>query len=185
MSETGDHETNEENFSDEQMEAKTPAHEEEVVEEVETLEKKHDEVDYKAKFYYLAAELENLNRRHEREKQNLLKYGNEKLLSSLIEVFDNFSRSLEAMKKDAESDERIKNIFTGVEMVGTQFFDVLKQNGVEEVKTEGENFDPNFHEALVQQEVKGKKEGEIVSVFQKGFILNGRLIRAAKVIVAK
>lgn len=148
------------------------ASEEEVVEE-----------DFKSKFYYLAAEMENLRRRHDRETQNLLKYGNEKILSSLLDVVDNLDRTLLAISTD--EDEKVKNIFTGIDMVKKQMTDVLLQNGLEEVESLGKVFDPNFHEALAQQPAEGREDDEILSEFQKGYILNGRLLRAAKVVVVK
>ncbi len=150
---------------------------------VEVLEPKKEEEDFKAKYLYLAAEMENMRRRYEREKEGLIKYGNEKVLSGLLEVVDNLDRTLEAIAND--EDEKIKNIVTGIEMVRNQFLDVLKNNGLDEVKALGEEFDPNFHEALAQQPAEGKKDQEILSVFQKGYLLNGRLLRAAKVIVVK
>jgi molecular chaperone GrpE len=83
-----------------------------------------------------------------------------------------------------DQDPKVKNIVFGVDMVKKQFSDVLLKNGLSEVKTEGV-FDPNFHEAMGQVEAEGKTSGQIVSVQQKGYILNGRLTRAAKVTVAK
>ncbi|MBK23997.1 MAG: nucleotide exchange factor GrpE [Halobacteriovorax sp.] len=150
---------------------------------VEVLEPKKEEEDFKAKYLYLAAEMENMRRRYEREKEGLIKYGNEKVLSGLLDVVDNLDRTLEAISSD--EDEKIKNIVTGIEMVRNQFLEVLKNNGLEEVKALGEEFDPNFHEALAQQPAEGKNDQEILSVFQKGYVLNGRLLRAAKVIVVK
>ncbi len=146
-------------------------------------EQKKDEVDYKSQYFYLAAEMENMRKRHDRERQNFIKFGNEKIVKSLLDVLDNLDRTLGAVT--ADSDEKVRNICQGVEMVRKQFFDVLSDNGVKEVEAEGQTFDPNFHEALTQQAVEGKKENEIINVFQKGYILNGRLVRAAKVIVAK
>ncbi len=139
--------------------------------------------DYKSKYLYLAAEMENMKRRFERERENFLKYGNEKVLSALIEVVDNFDRSIEALKDD--KDEKIINIRVGIEMVRTQFLDTLKQHGLEAVQALGQEFDPNFHEAIGEQPTEGKKDQEVVQEYQKGYLLNGRLLRAAKVIVAK
>ena len=147
----------------------------------DSAEKKAED-DFKEKFYYLAAEMENIKRRHSKEKENLIKFGNEKVLSGLIEVVDNLDRTLEALVGD--EDEKVKNIVTGVEMVRTQFLDVLKNNGLERLNVIGEIFDPNFHEALAQQPAEGKKDQEIIQEFQKGYVLNGRLLRAAKVVIA-
>ena len=150
----------------------------EVVEENEETEQE----DFKAKFYYLAAEMENMKKRNEREKDNLLKYGNEKVLSGLLEVVDNLDRTVDAISND--EDEKIKNIFNGIEMVRKQFLDVLKSSGLEKVEAVGEIFDPNFHEAMAQQPAEGKKDQEVIQVFQHGYKLNGRLLRAAKVVIA-
>ena len=153
------------------------------VEVLEAAKEEKEEEDFKAKFYYLAAEMENLRKRNERETQNLLKYGNEKILSSLLDVVDNLDRTLQAIVND--EDEKVKNIAVGINMVSTQMTDVLKNNGLEEVESVGKIFDPKFHEALAQQPAEGKKDDEIISEFQKGYILNGRLLRAAKVVIAK
>jgi molecular chaperone GrpE len=141
------------------------------------------EEDFKAKYYYLAAELENMRRRNEREKENLLKYGNEKVLSGLIGVVDNFDLSVNAMR--ADNDEKVKNIVKGIDMVRNQFLDVLKQNGLVQVEALGKKFDPNFHEALSQAPAEGKEDEVVLQVYQPGYTLNGRLLRAAKVVVVK
>ena len=140
------------------------------------------EEDFKEKFYYVAAEMENMKRRFSKEKENLLKFGNEKVLTGLVDVVDNLDRTLDALADD--EDEKVKNIVTGIEMVRTQFLDVLKNNGLERVSCLGEVFDPNFHEALSQAPAEGKKDQEIIQEFQKGYVLNGRLLRAAKVVIA-
>ena len=155
----------------------------EVAEEDKETEKEAAEEDYKAKYYYLAAEMENMRKRFDRERENFIKYGNEKILTGLIEVVDNLDRTLESLSEDG--DEKVKNIVVGVEMVQKQFLGVLKQNGLEAVETEGKIFDPNYHEAIGQQESEDKEEDEIISVYQKGYILRGRLLRAAKVMIAK
>jgi molecular chaperone GrpE len=176
-------ETNAEDHQDEQVCAtEEEANETEVVDEVAE-EEKDEEVDYKEKFYYLAAEMDNMKRRADREKESLLKYGNERVLSSLVEVVDNLERTLDAINND--EDEKVKNIYVGIDMVRNQFMDVLKSNGMTEVESLGEIFDPKFHEAMTQQPAEGKKDDEIISVFQKGYTLNGRLLRAAKVVIAK
>lgn len=140
-------------------------------------------LEFKDKFYYVAAEMENLKKRHERDMQNQIKYGSEKILKGLLEVVDNLERTMMAISND--EDEKVKNIYVGVDMVKNQFIDVLKQNGLEQVETEGKIFDPNFHEAMAQQPAEGKEDQEIIQVYQQGYTLNGRLIRAAKVVVAK
>jgi molecular chaperone GrpE len=178
--------TNEETkqeFQDEQVEAQGEAHEEKVEEEVEVLEKKHEEVDYKEKYYYLAAEMQNMQRRYDKEKESLLKYGSEKILRDLLEVVDNFERTLSFIAND--SDEKVKNIAVGIDMINKQFMETLKKHGLTQVEALGKAFDPNFHEALAQQPSEGKQDQEIIHVHQNGYVLNERLIRPAKVVIVK
>lgn len=143
---------------------------------------KKDETDYKAKYFYVAAEMDNYRKRMEREKENLLKYGNEKVLSDLLQVVDNFDRTIDMLKGD--EDAKIKNIVTGLNMVSKQFLDALAKHGLTAVESIGKDFDPNFHEALAQEYVEGAKPNQVVKEFQRGYSLNGRLIRPAKVVVA-
>lgn len=145
--------------------------------------KKQDKKDneFESKFYYLAAEFENTKKRFEREKENLIKYGNEKVLTGLIGVIDNFDLTINALKND--EDEKVVNIVKGIDMVRGQFLDVLKQNGLTAVEALGKIFDPNFHEAVAQAPAEGKENHEIITEYQKGYILNGRLLRASKVVV--
>jgi molecular chaperone GrpE len=146
-------------------------------------ELKKTEEDYKAKYYYLAAEMENMRRRMQREKEDVIKYGSTKILESLLGVLDNFDLTVNALKLD--NDDKIKNITTGIDMVKNQFLDVLKQNGLTTIEALGKQFDPNFHEAMSQEAAPGKKDEEVLAEFQKGYILNGRVIRASKVKIAK
>ena len=142
-----------------------------------------EEESFKEKFFYLAAEMQNLQKRFDKEKQDLLKYGNEKILSGLLEVLDNFDRTLGFIKND--EDHKVKNIVVGIEMIAKQFFDLLERNGLKKVEALGKQFDPNFHEALGEEACEGKENGEIIKVQQEGYELNGRLLRAAKVTVCK
>lgn len=171
-------ENNKDNPETEEKKTKTEA-------EAEALPKdeaKKEEVDYKAKYFYIAAEMDNYRKRMEREKENLLKYGNERVLQDLIQVIDNFDRTLEMLQGD--EDQKVKAIVTGLNMVNKQFLDTLGKQGLTPIESIGKDFDPNFHEALAQEYVEGKRPNEIIKEFQKGYILNGRVIRAAKVVVA-
>ena len=143
---------------------------------------KKEEVDYKAKYFYIAAEMDNFRKRMEREKENLIKFGNERVLSDLIQVVDNFERTIEMLKFD--QDPKIKNIVTGIDMVQKQFIDTLSKHGLTPVQSVGKDFDPNFHEAMAQEYAEGAKPNQVLKEFQKGYTLNGRLVRAAKVVVA-
>lgn len=168
-------------------ETETDNAEDNVDEKAEAFEQANEgqkqEDDFKEKYYYLAAEMDNLRKRFDREKEGLLKFGSEKILGSLIEVVDNLDRTIDATS--GETDEKVVKIVEGIEMVRKQFLDVLKNNGLERVEALGKTFDPNFHEALSQVADDTKQDEEIVQEYQKGYVLNGRLLRAAKVVIAK
>lgn len=145
-------------------------------------EAKKEEIDYKEKYFYLAADYDNFRKRSERERENTLKFGNEKVLSDLLEVLDTFDRTLDMIRPD--EDQKVKNLVVGLDMVNKLFLDKLNRHGLTVVESLGKDFDPNFHEAMAQEYMEGKKPNEVIKEFQKGYSLNGRLLRAAKVVVA-
>jgi molecular chaperone GrpE len=145
-------------------------------------EVKKEEVDYKAKYYYVAAEMDNYRKRMEREKENLLKFGNERVMSDLLDVADNFDRTIGMLKGD--TDQKMKNVVIGLDMVQKQFLDTMGKHGLTPIQAIGKEFDPNFHEAVAQEYAEGKKPNEVIKEFQKGYCLNGRVIRASKVVVS-
>jgi molecular chaperone GrpE len=149
--------------------------------EVEVLEKKED--DFKEKYFYIAAEMQNMQRRFDKEKENLLKFGSENILRDMLDVVDNFERTLGFIQ--ADEDEKVKNIAVGVDMISKQFVEALGKHGLKKVEALGEIFDPNFHEALAGQPAEDKKESEIIQVHQNGYTLNERLVRPAKVVIVK
>jgi molecular chaperone GrpE len=153
----------------------------EAIEEATEIEAKAEDP-YKDKYYYLAAEFQNTQKRFEREKVNMIKFGNENILKDIISVVDTFELTLSALKPD--QDPKVKNIVVGLDMVNKQLMDVLRRYGLQKVETLGKEFDPNFSEAVAQEFKDGAKENEILSELQSGYTLNGRLLRAAKVTVA-
>ena len=156
---------------------------EKVAEEKKGEEQKEEQKqDFKSKYFYLAAELENQRKRFQKERENLFKFGAEKILSDLIEVVDNLERTVAAIEKS--DDEKVKNIVKGVNMVKKQFLDTLERHGLSPLESLGKEFDPNVHEAMAQEE-SDQQSNNVIRVFEQGYKLNGRLLRAAKVIVAK
>jgi molecular chaperone GrpE len=172
-----------ENKCGEQSETHKNGNEDEVKPSAEETKADTEEQSFKEKFYYLAAEHDNFKKRYEREKVNILKFGLESVLKDLVEVVDNFERTVSALKND--QDDKVKNIVTGINMVRDQFLDVLKKQGLSQIDAKDKDFDPNYHEALTSVEAAGKKSNVVVDEFQKGYILNGRLLRASKVVVSK
>ncbi|MEX1099613.1 MAG: nucleotide exchange factor GrpE [Bacteriovoracaceae bacterium] len=161
------------------------SHQEEAV--AATEDQGHDEIketdSYKDKYYYVVAEMQNMQKRFDREKQNILKYGNENILKDVLDVVDNFERTMGFIANS--DDKKVKNIAVGIEMIQGQLLDTLERHGLKQIKPLGSVFDPNFHEALGQEKAQGKKDEEIIQVHQNGYMLNDRLIRPAKVVIAK
>ena len=138
---------------------------------------------YKEKYFYLAAEMQNMQKRFDKEKEGLLKFGSEKIMNDLVAVVDNFERTLGFIAED--DDEKIKSIAEGISMVNKLFLETLEKHGLKRIDALGKEFDPNFHEALAQQPAEGKNDMEVIQVYENGYTLNDRVVRAAKVIVVK
>ncbi len=127
-----------------------------------------------------AAEFENFRKRSLREKEELRKYAIFGLIEDLLPALDNLDLGLRA----AETHPEAKPIADGFRMVGGQLVSILKNNGLETVEPEGEEFDPNFHESVGSQPSDEVEDHKILRVVRKGYILNGRILRAANVIVS-
>ncbi|MFA5059129.1 MAG: nucleotide exchange factor GrpE [Candidatus Omnitrophota bacterium] len=140
-----------------------------------------DAFDYKDKYIRLLAEFDNLRKRTEREKIEFVKYANEGLLSGFLNILDDLERSVEAAKIKHQDYEAF---LKGIEIVMAHVYDLLKRNGVKPIDAKGKMFDPNFHEPLMQEETDQSKEGTIIEEFQKGYLLEGRVLRTSKVKVA-
>ena len=129
------------------------------------------------------AEMENIRRRAERDVENAHKFGEEKLLKSLLPVMDSLEQALQAA--DNVSDEASESMKQGLELTIKLFVDTLEKAQVKQLDPLGEAFDPQQHEAMSMQVAPDAKPGTILIVFQKGYTLNERVIRPARVIVAK
>ncbi len=127
-----------------------------------------------------AAEFENLKRRTAREKEEAVKYGSAAILSSMLEVLDNFDRAVE-MEPNADD---FHSFFEGIRLIDKNLKEVLKMHGLEEINPVGEKFDPFFHEAMMREETDEVEDNTILEVFQKGYRLKDRLLRPARVKVA-
>ena len=123
----------------------------------------------------LKAEFENSRKRQERERARILSMASERLVQELLPVLDNLDRALEAGG----------DIREGVQATREQLADVLAEEGLLPVASDGQPFDPNVHEAVMGQPSEEHEEGTIIQTFQRGYLLNGKPIRPAKVVVAK
>jgi len=150
--------------------------------------KKELEVCQKQKSEYLAgwqrARADFLNyKKEERERiEEILKYANEELIFKILPILDNFYLIETKLPEDIKENENVK----GILQIKKQIVDFLKREGVEELKIKtGDKFDPNYQEAVETTEKEGIEPGIILEITQKGYIINGRLLRPAKVKVSK
>ncbi|PVZ71991.1 nucleotide exchange factor GrpE [Pelagibaculum spongiae] len=128
------------------------------------------------------AEMENIKRRAERDVANAHKFALDKFVGSLLPVVDSLEKALESI---AEDDEANKAIREGTEMTLKMFTDSLSKFGVVQINPVSEVFNPERHEAMAMQEVAGSEANTVLFVIQKGYLLNERLVRPARVMVAK
>lgn len=126
----------------------------------------------------LQADFENMRKRFERERQDYVKFANEGIIAELLNILDDLERAVSLAESKHED---LPAFLKGVEMILAHLYETLKAHGVSPIKALGEKFDPHFHEALMQVEDKEKPEHTVAEELQKGYILNDRVIRTAKV----
>jgi molecular chaperone GrpE len=141
----------------------------------------------KAKEYWermlrLQADFDNTRKRLEKEKQDFLKFANEGIILELLNILDDLERTVELAQSKHQD---LSAFLKGVEMILAHLYDMLKEYDVRPIEAEGTIFDPHYHEALIQVENKDVPEHTIVEELQKGYLLNDRVIRTAKVKVSK
>lgn len=151
-------------------------------EEDELTKLKKDSSELKDKFLRLAAEFDNYKKRTLKEKIEMMKSAAQDTVSSLLPVLDDFDRA----KKNADDENSAESFSEGVSLVYQKLYNVLKQKGLQPMETNGQPFDPEFHEAITEipapsDEMKGK----VVDTIEKGYLLNDKIIRHAKVVVGK
>ena len=161
-------------------EEKTAKHEKTKEESAESLKEKVQ--DYKNQIVRLQADFSNFRKRAEKEKVDAIRFGREVILEQMIGLNDVMENAL----RHAQTATDVDSLKKGFEMVIQEFARFLKSEGAEPLKTVGQNFDPHLHEAVEQVETEDEKENNIIlEEFQKGYELDGRLLRPAKVKVAK
>lgn len=149
------------------------------------LEKKLTEAEQKAhknwdKFMRVNAEMDNLKRRSERDVAQAHRYGLEKFINNLLPVVDSLEQAEQLAEKHGDA-----AMHEGLELTMKLFLDMLEKAQVEQLNPVGEAFNPEVHEAMSMQETSDAAPNTVINVFQKGYKLNDRVIRAARVIVAK
>jgi molecular chaperone GrpE len=131
------------------------------------------------------ADFDNFKKRAARERQDAIRYANESLLQKLIPVLDSFDMAANATAAANATESSNQSLQAGVSMILTQLRSALAESGLEEIEAANKAFDPNFHEAVAQQETGDVPEGHVVQQLRKGYKLRDRLLRPATVVVAK
>lgn len=142
------------------------------------LQQKYDTLNQQ--YLRLAADFENYRKRQEHEREDLLKFGTENALKKMLEVLDNFERGKKALEK-VEDYAKVKESF---DLVHKQTVETLKKLGLEEIETEGKEFDPNFHDAVMQTPTSEHPEHTVINELQKGYKMGDKVLRPALVNVA-
>ncbi|MBU4312018.1 MAG: nucleotide exchange factor GrpE [Candidatus Omnitrophica bacterium] len=151
-------------------------------EEFEALKKKADEsIECFDRLLRLQAEFDNYKKRLEKDRLEFVKFANEEIIMEVLNVLDDFERAVKAGKSKHDFDV----LYKGIEMIWKDMNEFLKKKGVKEIDTQGKPFNPHEHEAMMQEERDDCPEDHVTEEFQKGYMLNDRIIRPAKVKVSK
>ena len=146
----------------------------------EQLKKKDGELaEQKNDFLREKADLENFRKRLVKDKADSVQFANERLLKELVEIDDNMDRALNTPNTSLET------LKEGIEMIQKQFSTFLKNQKVEQIEAMGKPFDPSLHEVMTQLESEDHDENTVMQEYSKGYTLNGRILRSAKVVISK
>ena len=143
-----------------------------------------ENAELKDRLLRLAAEMENLKRRAERESNDARAYAIQKFARDLLGVSDNLARALQHAPRD-DADQAVKNLIIGVELTEKELVNAFERNGLKRVApAAGDKFDPNFHQAMMEQPSDALPGGAVINTLQAGYELFGRIVRPAMVVVA-
>ena len=148
----------------------------------DALKADQDKQDYKDKYMRLLAEFDNMRKRHERERSDLIKYAHEEVIIECLKIYEDLERSLHAFKSKEGMDA---NLVKGLDMVYNSMRELMNQYDVKPLEVKGKPFDPNTQEVLMQQETSEFPDGVVMEELGKGYTLGDRVVRTAKVKVAK
>jgi len=166
--------------SDEQKELELKNSElEELRQQLNDLQKEKDELF--AKLQRVSADYANFQKRAPKQISDTIAYEKENIIKTFLPVLDNFEHTLQ----NEQSAENTEAFVKGVRIIYDQMLDILKSHGIEQIKSLGEKFDPALHEAMLQKTEHEEQDNIVLEEFQKGYKLNGRVIRPSKVIVNK
>ncbi len=144
----------------------------------EDFEQKYNEVN--DKYLRLTAEFDNFRKRSLKEKMELVKSAGEDILINILPVMDNFERAMQSMGDESKNDA----VKEGIEIIYNNFKEFLSQRGIKEIEATGNDFDTDLHEAITKIPAPEKKlKGKVIDVIEKGYVLHGKVIRFAKVVI--
>ena len=133
------------------------------------------------KYLRLYSDFDNFRKRSLKEKVENIKFASEDIIVKLLPVLDDFERALKAFDVASDADQALKD---GMALIFNKFVSILNQQGLQHMRTAGESFDTDFHEAITNIPApKPEQKGKIVDVVENGYLLNGKVIRYAKVVV--
>lgn len=145
------------------------------------LEQTQDEVSkWKNDYLYLRAEFENYKRNALKERSDLLKFGAERMARDILEVMDNFERALQVKL----TSETLQTFKVGVEMTAKELKEALQKHGIQEIPSDGQPFNPTYHEAISSEPTTAVPNGHVARVFKKPYKLHDKIIRTGQVVVA-
>jgi molecular chaperone GrpE len=134
----------------------------------------------------LAADMDNLRKRTEREKEETAKFAITKFARDLVGVTDNFERATAAVPAGAaDADPALASLIEGIGMTARELHSVLERHGVKRIWPEGEMFNPHYHQPMMQQDMPDLPAGTILQVFQAGYLIDERVVRPAVVVVSR
>lgn len=139
----------------------------------------------KDKMMRALAETENTRRRSIKDREDASKYAVQSFAKDLLDFSDNFHRALAAIPTELHDDERIANIITGLEAMDSNLLKSFERHGIRKIEPLDEPFNPNYHEVMFEAPIPGKPGGIVIQVVEAGYVLNDRLLRAAKVGISK
>lgn len=137
--------------------------------------------EYFDKILRLQADFDNYKKRLDKEKVDFIKFANEEIIIELLKILDDFERAVEAGKSKHDFDV----LYKGIEMIWKDMREFLSKKGVKEIGARGKLFNPHEHEAMMQEERDDHPEDHVIEELQKGYTMNGRIIRPSKVKVSK
>lgn len=138
--------------------------------------------EYQDRLLRIQAEMENMRKRLEREKQDFIKFANEGIILKLLNILDDLERAIQLAEANHED---FSAFLKGVELILAHLYELLKEHGLKPIEAKGKPFDPSLHEALMQVVSDDYPENTVVEELQKGYFLNDRVIRTSKVKVSK